>query len=132
MNRIFYPLLLLTLLSSCFKKKEDTLLPEVTYSDQIVDFIWKTYFYSHTGVPDAPVVSRETTFQFRSDGKLYFSQINPVFRDTFDYEILNDKNIKVDKETDSFKGKIKIDFIDDFNFDFTLTSNQSSGPDFYQ
>lgn len=126
MNKIFYLLLLMTLLFSCFKKKEEILTPDVTNSDKIVDYIWKTYFYSHKGMPDPTVVSRETAFQFRSDGKLYFTQINPVFRDTLDYQFLNEKNIKLNM------GKIKIDFIDDHNFDFTMTSNESSGQDFYK
>ena len=97
-----------------------------------MDYIWKTNFYSHKGVPDPTVVSQETTFQFRRDDKLYFTQINPVFRDTLDYQFLNDKIIKFTKGINSFVGKIKIDLIDDYNFHFTITSNESSGSDVYK
>ncbi len=83
-------------------------------------------------MPDPTVVNRGTTFQFRSDDKLYSTQINPVFRDTLDYQFLNEKHIKFTKDINSFVGQIKIDFIDDYNFDFTMTSNESSGSDFYK
>jgi hypothetical protein len=66
-------------------------------SDLILNKSWKTIAYTHNGVSGATVVAQQPTFQFRSDSKVYFSQINPVFRDTLNFVFINDDNIKLTK-----------------------------------
>lgn len=102
--------------------------------NMVMDKYWKTYDYKRNGTADAGVVAQQPTFQFRSDSKLYFSQISPVFRDTFNYLFINSDNIKLTKPqvSTAFYINMKIDRLTDHDFDFTMTDNQTTNTNNYK
>lgn len=96
--------------------------------DIVKDKMWKAFDYKRNGTVDATVISQQPTFNFRSDSKVYFSQINPVFRDTFNYQFIDDNNIRLNKTqaSTSYYLNFKIDRLTENDFDFTATDNQTT------
>lgn len=132
MKNLFY-LLLIFCLAACSKNNTDAGSSYPNYS-KVIDRSWKAYEYYSNGVSDPSVVSQEPTFQFRSDGKMYFNQIGPLYRDTLQYEFLNNDNIKMTKPwiDPAVIINLAIDRITDNDFDFTITSNENTDTDRYK
>jgi hypothetical protein len=119
----------IVLLAGCSRDNE-----QAGNDDLLLNKSWKTYSYSRNGVSDPYVVVQQPTFQFRTDGKLYFSQINPVYRDTLNFSFINDNNIKLTKPwiSSAYIGNIKIDRLTEYDFDFTATDNQAPNTGTYK
>lgn len=102
--------------------------------DKVIDRFWKAYQYSQNGIPDPFVVSQQPTFNFRQDGKMYFTQINPVYKDTLQFRFINETNIKLTKPwiTAAYSINLRIDLLTDYDFDFTATNTQDSDIDVYK
>lgn len=117
-------------LLGCSKTNSDKTL----LFNKVVGVKWKCYEYHQNNVADLFVVGQQPTFEFRSDNRLYFSQINPVAKDTFQFELLDDQNIKVTKPWASSTSilNFKIDNLDTTHFDFTITTNYDSDVDNYK
>lgn len=126
--KILFNALILTLLIGCSKNNDSSI------SDQINNTKWLVTEYKSNGVSDPSVVAQNHTYDFRSDGKVYFSQTGPVYKDTLQFEILNSTSIKISKPSASPTAYIslKIDYISETNFDFTLTSNENADIDNYK
>ena len=123
---------ILIIASSCSRNNSNS---STTSNEELVKGkTWKTYDYKENGVTDAFVIGQQPTFQFRTDGKMYFSQINPVFRDTFSFQFINDNNIKLTKPQVSATAYInfKIDRLTENDFDFTGTENQAADVSTYK
>jgi hypothetical protein len=80
------------------------------------------------------VGSQQPTFEFRNDARIYFSQINPVFRDTMLFIFVNETNIQITKPWVNLTDvrNLKIDRVTETDFDFTLTNNKNSDMDSYK
>jgi len=115
-------LLILFIFCSCSRDQNQQSNYEV-----VLNKSWKTYDYTRNGTADPGVVAQQPIFQFRSDNKVYFSQINPVFRDTLNFVFIDENNIKLTKPTVSatFYINLKIDRLTEYDFDFTSTDNQT-------
>lgn len=99
---------------------------------KITDRKWKCIEYKRNGIIDAAVIAQQPTFEFRADGKLYFSQINPSHKDTLNFKFLNAENIKVTWSKNSqIILNYKIDSISDTRFYFTVTTNENNNIDKY-
>jgi len=122
-------LLILIIFCSCSQNQN-----QQSNNDILINKTWKTYSYTSNGTADPVVVASQPTFQFRSDNKMYFSQINPVYRDTLNFVFINDNNIKLTKPwvSATSQGNLKIDRLTENDFDFTLTDNQTSDIDVYK
>lgn len=97
--------------------------------------LWVTYYFERNGVPDNAVAAQKPTFDFRTDGNLYFSQINPVFKDTFSYQFTDgaDKLVFSRYPISSTKRIIFTSKrITDTEFDFTVQETGSNNIDFYK
>lgn len=117
-------ILILIIATSC--SQNTTTSP--SNQDLVMSKYWKTYDYKRNGNADAVVIAQQPTFQFRSDSKVYFSQINPAFRDTFSFQFINDDNIKLTKPqvSTSYYINLKIERLTENDFDFTTTDNQTT------
>lgn len=124
-TRFIWVAMIFSLVASCSQNNPGT--NPASSEGMVMDKYWKTYDYKRNGTADAGVVAQQPTFQFRSDAKLYFSQISPVFRDTFNYIFITGDNIKLTKPqlSATFYINLKIDRITDHDFDFTMTDNQT-------
>jgi hypothetical protein len=113
---------------------KDSFTPIASNQDKLVGRSWRTYEFSHNGSVISAVANQQPTYEFRNDAKLYFSQINPVFRDTFQFAFLDETNIQLTKPwvnlTDA--SNLRIDRITENEFDFTLTNNKNSDVDVYK
>jgi hypothetical protein len=97
--------------------------------------LWVTYAYSHNGIPDNAVMARKPTFDFRTDGDLYVSLIQPVFNDTLSYQFTDGSNKLVfSRYPVSLTNRIifTVSKITDTNFDFSVQETGSSDIDYYQ
>lgn len=95
---------------------------------------WRASQLTHNGTDDPTVFSRQPTFEFRSDSKLYINEAFPVLHDTLRFDFLNDINIRLTRPgtNPAFVGNLQIDKLDSTEFDFTLTNNQNSDIDIYK
>jgi len=117
---------------SCSKNNNFITFP--SNQDKIIGRTWKTYEFSHNGTVLSAVANQEPTFEFRSDSKIYFSQINPVARDTIQFIFINETNIQLTKPWINLTdvSNLKVDSISDNDFNFTITNNKSSDIDSYK
>jgi len=117
---------------SCSKNNNFITFP--SNQDKIIGRTWKTYEFSHNGTVLSAVASQEPTFEFRGDSKIYFSQINPVVRDTIQFLFINETNIQLTKPWINLTdvSNLKVDSISDNDFNFTITNNKSSDIDSYK
>jgi hypothetical protein len=116
----------------CSKNNNFTPIP--SNQDKVIGRSWKTYEFSHNGAVLSAVASQEPNFEFRNDARLYFSQINPAFRDTMQFIFINETNIQLSKPwvNSTDVSNLRIDRITDTDFDFTLTNNKNSDIDAYK
>ena len=99
--------------------------PSSSNKDKVKANTWRAYDYRLNGVVDNGVIASEPTFQFRSDGKMYFSQINPVYRDTLSYTFIDDNDVKLTRSSlPTYFATLKIVRLTDSDFDFDLSDNQ--------
>lgn len=126
--KILFKLFLIFLLTGCEKNTDSNI------DNLLISNTWLVTEYKSNGVSDHSIVSQNHTYEFRGDGKVYFSQTGPVYRDTLLFEILNNTNIKLTKPSLSSTAKInlQVDMINDSLFDFTLTSNLNTDIDTYK
>ena len=124
-------LFLVILFAGC---SHDDFTPIASNADKILGRFWQTYEFTHNGSVISAVASQQPTFEFRNDGKLYFSQINPVFRDTMAFSFIDETNVQLSKPWVSLTdvSNLKIDRITENDFDFTLTNNKNSDIDTYK
>ena len=118
----------------CLGCSKNSFTPIPSNQDKIIGRSWKTYEFSHNGSVISAVANQEPTFEFRLDSRVYFSQINPVFRDTFLFLFINETNIQLTKPWKSLadSSNLRVDRITDNNFDFTLMNNKNSDSDSYK
>ena len=90
MKQIF---LVAVIFYSCSRSSSS--IQQSSNQDKVKANTWKAYDYRLNGVVDNAVIASEPTFQFRSDGRMYFSQINPVYRDTLSYTFTDDNDLKL-------------------------------------
>jgi len=90
---------------------------------------WRVFEYSKNGTNDPAVVAQQHNFEFRLDYRMYYSQINPVKTDTFDFAINDNETIRLTKpwfmNPNLFYKTIKVDSISETDFHFTLTSTEN-------
>ena len=117
---------------SCSRDNKYTILP--SNQDKVIGKSWRAYEFSHNGTVLSAVASQQPTFEFRSDLKIYFSRINPEFRDTIQYFFINETNIQLTKPWISLTdaSNLKIDSISSNDFNFTITNNKNSDIDSYK
>jgi hypothetical protein len=121
---------LLAVLVSC--SKNDTARTQTNY-DKLIDKSWKTYAYTLNGTADATVVGQQPTFNYRSDGKMYFTQVNPSYKDTLNFTFTSENIIKLTKAAfPGYEVTLTIGQLNDNDFDFTMHDNQNSDVDAYQ
>ncbi len=131
MKKTLSILLLLVTVASC--DPADGVDRVESNQELLQDKLWKTYAYSENGTPEPFVVSQEPTFHFRSDGKLYFSQINPVYRDTFNFSFPDPDNVRLTKpQVPGYFINLKIDRLTDYDFDFTGSNSQNADVSVYK
>lgn len=118
----------------CVGCSKNNFTPIPSNQDKIIGRSWKTYEFSHNGTVLSAVASQQPTFEFRNDARIYFSQINPVFRDTMLFIFVNETNIQITKPWVNLTdvSNLKIDRITETDFDFTLTNNKNSDMDSYK
>lgn len=126
--KILFKLLILTLLVSCSRKND------IGLSEQLNNTKWLVTDYKSNGTADPIIVSQQHTYEFRSDGNVYFSQVSPIYKDTLQYEILSNSSIKLTKPSLSAVAiiNLQVDLINDAQFNFTLTSNLNGDIDSYK
>ncbi len=114
--------------------RNNNFMPIPTNQDKIIGRYWKTYEYSHNGSVLSAVANQQPTFEFRNDAKVYFSQINPVYRDTLQFIFIDETNIQLTKPWVNLTdvSNLRIDRITDNDFDFTITNNKNSDVDAYK
>ena len=101
--------------------------------DLIKGNTWRTYDYKENGIANPAVVAHQPTFEFRANGKMYFSQINPAFLDTFDFTFTSETNIRLTKPASpNFFLNMQVDQVSIQFFDFTLTDSQTTDFDSYK
>ena len=128
-------LIFATIIIICFGcSRNNSFTPIASNQDKVIGRSWKTYEFSHNGSVISAVASQQPTFEFRNDARLYFSQINPVFRDTMQFIFINETNVQVSKPWISATdvSNLRIDTITDNEFDFTLTNTKNSDIDAYK
>jgi len=118
----------------CVGCSKNNFTPIPSNQDKIIGRSWKTYEFSHNGTVLSAVASQQPTFEFRNDARIYFSQINPVFRDTLLFIFVNETNVQITKPWVNLTdvSNLKIDRITETDFDFTLTNNKNSDMDSYK
>jgi len=119
----------------CFGcSKNNNFISIPSNQDKIIGRSWKAYEFSHNGTILSAVANQEPTFEFRSDSRIYFSKINPVFKDTIQFFFINETNIQLSKPwlSTTDVSNLRIDRITDSDFDFTLTSNMNGDIDAYK
>jgi hypothetical protein len=62
--------------------------------NRIVDRAWRTSNVSRNGTDDPILTASEPVWNFRSDGKLYYSADNGAVRDTFDF-VFDDSQVNI-------------------------------------
>lgn len=84
---------------------------------------WQTYHYYLNGVQDAAIEARVPFIKFGKDS-IYMRRINPLERDTFLYEYMNEQNIRMTKPwlPSSPAINLKIDLLINDSLDFTITN----------
>ena len=91
---------------------------------------WRVFEYSKNGTNDPSVVMQQHNFEFRLDYRMYFSQILPVARDTFEFGIADNETIRLTKpwymNPNNFYKTVKVDSISETDFHFTLTSTENA------
>ena len=114
--------------------KNNNFSPIPSNQDKIIGRSWRAYEFSHNGSIISAVASQQPTFEFRNDGKIYFSQINPVLKDTMQFFFINETNVQISKPWINLTdvSNLKIDRITDNDFDFTLTNNKNTDADAYK
>ena len=125
---------ILVLVILCAACTRDHFTPIASNQDRILGRFWKTYEFTHNGSIISAVANQEPTFEFRNDSRLYFSQINPVFRDTMIFYFIDETNVQLSKPWVSLTdvSNLKIDRLTENDFDFTLTNNKNSDVDTYK
>ena len=97
---------------------------------------WRVFEYSKNGTADPNVVMQQHNFEFRLDYRMYFSQILPVARDTFEFAIADNETIRLTKpwfmSPSTFYKTVKVDSISETDFHFTLTSSISPDVEKYK
>jgi hypothetical protein len=118
----------------CLGCSRDHFTPIPSNQDKIIGRLWKTYEFSRNGTVISAVANQEPTFELRNDSKMYFSQINPVFKDTFVFRFIDETNVQLTKPwinaTDA--SNLRIDRLTDAQFDFTITNNKTPDKDAYK
>jgi hypothetical protein len=117
---------------SCKKNGEDVDTP---LAIKARNHLWVTYYYERNGLPDNAVVSQKPTFDFRTDGNLYFSQINPVFKDTLAYQFTNgDDKLVFSRYPISMTQRLTftVSKITDTEFYFTVQETGSNNINLYK
>jgi len=117
---------------SCSRDNKFILLP--SNQDKVIGRSWRTYEFSHNGSIFSAVANQQPTFEFRSDSRIYFSQINPVSRDTIQFIFINETNIQLAKPWVNLTdvSNLRIDSVSDNDFNFTITNNKNSDIDAYK
>jgi len=125
-RKLFIPLLLVAVAVGCSKNPGQ--IP-TDIGPKIAGKNWRVFEYSKNGTNDNSVVAQQHNFEFRLDYKMYFSQINPVANDTFDFAINDNETIRLTKpwvqNPNLFYKTIKVDSISATDFHFTLTSTEN-------
>src|SRR5688572_24292482 len=105
--RKFFTILFCLLLAAACKK--DTPVIQDRWNKQLLDKTWVVYNYTHQGVVDNNRVAE--SFQFRSDGNLYFVGRNPTYRDTVSFKVLDHLHLSFAKPsiTRPLKSTLAID-----------------------
>lgn len=115
--------------ASCSKENDG----ENQNYDLLVDESWRVTAYSSNGTPDPGIVAQQHTYNFRSDGKLYFSQIGPVYRDTFNFSMQGETTMKLTKPgSGPAVLTLTISLLNDTSFDFILESSENTDVDTYK
>jgi hypothetical protein len=116
---------------SCKKNGEDVDTP---LAIKARNHLWVTYYYERNGLPDNAVVSQKPTFDFRTDGNLYFSQINPVFKDTLAYQFTNGDKLVFSRYPISMTQRLTftVSKITDTEFYFTVQETGSNNINLYK
>lgn len=117
-------MILATSWASCSKKSDDVSRSQV--SSKIIG-TWSVYDYSLDGVADPSVIAQKPVYEFRADGKVYFSQIGPVYRDTLQYQMVDQSNIKLTKPwvNATASSSLTVDKLNETSFDFTSISGSN-------
>ena len=119
-RKLVVPVLLMVMLGC--SKNPGTIPTDI--GPKIAGFYWRVFEYTRNGTSDPNVIVQQHTFEFRFDYKMYYSQINPLSRDTFEFAIADNENIRLTKPwiSNTYYENVKVDSISATDFHFTLTS----------
>jgi hypothetical protein len=95
-----------------------------TNEDLIKSTKWLTVSEAKNGIDDPSGANKQSTLDFRNDGKMYFKQVFPFFLDTVKYEFVDNNNIRITKPWATYTVNINyaINLLNSTHFDFRLTS----------